>query len=250
MIQIRGLKKRFGEKEVLKGVDLDIKASMTTVVFGLSGGGKSTVIKHIVGLLKPDAGSIMFEGLDIAKADEKDIFWVRSQIGYLFQSGALFDSMNIYDNIAFPLRERFSLTESEIKKRVNENLEMVALDPSIVGTLFPDELSGGMRKRAGLARTIVTRPKVMLYDEPTTGLDPITSDEISKMIIHLQEELHTTSILISHDIKEAFKCGDECAMLHNGIVIEQSAAESFKNTANPITRQFLDGLAEGPIKLI
>jgi phospholipid/cholesterol/gamma-HCH transport system ATP-binding protein len=250
VIKIRGLKKSFGEKEVLKGVDLDVKESLTTVIFGLSGGGKSTVIKHIVGLLKPDGGSIIFEGLDVAKASDKDIFWVRSQIGYLFQSGALFDSMNIYDNIAFPLRERFSLNESEVKKRVNENLEMVALDPSVVGMLFPDELSGGMRKRAGLARTIVTRPKVMLYDEPTTGLDPITSDEISKMIIHLQEELHTTSILISHDIKEAFKCADECCMLYDGVIVEQNSADIFKNSVNPITKQFLDGLADGPIKLI
>jgi len=250
MIQIKGLKKSFGTKEVLKGIDLEIKEGLTTVIFGLSGGGKSTIIKHIVGLLKADSGSIIFNGVDIAKADDKQIFKVRNEIGYLFQSGALFDSMNIFENIAFPLRERFDLPESEIKKRVNESLEMVALSPDSVGRLFPDELSGGMRKRAGLARTIVARPKVMLYDEPTTGLDPITSDEISKMIIHLQNELKTTSILISHDIKEAFKCGDEFAMLHNGVIIEQSSFEQFKNSTNPITRQFLDGLADGPIKLI
>ncbi len=249
MIKIRNLKKRFGEKEVLKGVDLDIKEGLTTVIFGLSGGGKSTIIKHIVGLLKADDGSIMFDNMDIIKADDKNIFNVRSQIGYLFQSGALFDSMNIFENVAFPLRERFSLTESEITKRVNASLEMVALDPSTVGALFPDELSGGMRKRAGLARTIIAKPKVMLYDEPTTGLDPITSDEISRMIIHLQKELKTTSILISHDIKEAFKCGDEFSMLYDGKIIEQSDKNSFMNSSNPITRQFLDGLAEGPIRL-
>ena len=250
MIKIRNLQKSFGTKQVLKGVNLDIKEGLTTVIFGLSGGGKSTIIKHIVGLLKADAGSIDFNGVDIAKLDDKEIFKVRSEIGYLFQSGALFDSMNIFENIAFPLRERFVLSESEITKRVNESLEMVALDPSRVGTLFPDELSGGMRKRAGLARTIIAKPRVMLYDEPTTGLDPITSDEISKMIVHLQNELRTTSILISHDIKEAFKCGDEFAMLYDGVIIEQSKSEEFKHTTNPITRQFLDGLAEGPINLL
>jgi phospholipid/cholesterol/gamma-HCH transport system ATP-binding protein len=250
MIKIRNLQKSFGTKQVLKGVDLDIKEGLTTVIFGLSGGGKSTIIKHIVGLLKADAGSIDFNGVDIVKLDDKEIFKVRSEIGYLFQSGALFDSMNIFENIAFPLRERFVLSESEITKRVNESLEMVALDPSRVGTLFPDELSGGMRKRAGLARTIIAKPRVMLYDEPTTGLDPITSDEISKMIVHLQNELKTTSILISHDIKEAFKCGDEFAMLYDGVIIEQSKSEEFKHTTNPVTRQFLDGLAEGPINLL
>ncbi len=250
MIKIRNLQKSFGTKQVLKGVNLDIKEGLTTVIFGLSGGGKSTIIKHIVGLLKADAGSIDFNGVDIAKLDDKEIIKVRSEIGYLFQSGALFDSMNIFENIAFPLRERFVLSESEITKRVNESLEMVALDPSRVGTLFPDELSGGMRKRAGLARTIIAKPRVMLYDEPTTGLDPITSDEISKMIVHLQNELRTTSILISHDIKEAFKCGDEFAMLYDGVIIEQSKSEEFKHTTNPITRQFLDGLAEGPINLL
>lgn len=250
MITIRNLHKSFGNKHILKGIDLDIPHGLTTVIFGLSGGGKSTIIKHIVALLKPDSGSIEFEGMDIAKANDKEIFYIRSQIGYLFQSGALFDSMNIFENVAFPLRERFKLRESEIKQRVSEALEMVALDPSKVGQLYPDELSGGMKKRAGLARTIIARPKVMLYDEPTTGLDPITSDEISKMIIHLQSELKTTSILISHDIKEAFKCGDRFAMLYEGKIIEQNELDIFKSSINPITRQFLDGLATGPIKLL
>lgn len=213
MIEIKNLKKRFGEKEILKGVDLQIRDGATTVIFGLSGSGKSTIIKHIVGLLKPDSGNIYVDDFDVTNATEKELLGIRKEIGFLFQSGALFDSMNVYENIAFPLREHTTLSESEIKKEVYAALDMVALEPDRVSRLYPDELSGGMRKRAGLARTIILKPKIMLYDEPTTGLDPIISNQISQMIIKLQKELKITSVLISHDIKEAFKCADYAAML-------------------------------------
>jgi len=248
MIEIKGLKKRFGPKEVLKGVDLTIPKGKTTVILGLSGGGKSTIIKHIVGLLKPDEGEIWVDGEEISHADEEQIRRIRKKVGFLFQSGALFDSMNVYENVAFPLREHTKLKEDEIRRRVVSCLEMVALKPAEVLNLFPDELSGGMRKRVGLARTIVLEPQVILYDEPTSGLDPITSDTISQMIIHLKKELGVTSVLISHDIKESFKCGDYFAMLYDGRIIEFGDAEHFKTTTNPYVRQFLDGKSEGPIR--
>ncbi len=241
MIEIKNLKKRFGEKEILKGVDLQIRDGVTTVIFGLSGSGKSTIIKHIVGLLKPDSGNIYVDDFDVTNATEKELLGIRKEIGFLFQSGALFDSMNVYENIAFPLREHTTLSESEIKKEVYAALDMVALEPDRVSRLYPDELSGGMRKRAGLARTIILKPKIMLYDEPTTGLDPIISNQISQMIIKLQKELKITSVLISHDIKEAFKCADYAAMLYNGVIIESAEAEYFKNTENTIIQSFLEG---------
>ena len=241
MIEIKNLKKRFGEKEILKGVDLQIRDGVTTVIFGLSGSGKSTIIKHIVGLLKPDSGNIYVDGFDVTNATEKELLGIRKEIGFLFQSGALFDSMNVYENIAFPLREHTTLSESEIKKEVYAALDMVALEPDRVSRLYPDELSGGMRKRAGLARTIILKPKIMLYDEPTTGLDPIISNQISQMIIKLQKELKITSVLISHDIKEAFKCADYAAMLYNGVIIESAEAEYFKNTENTTIQSFLEG---------
>ncbi len=248
MIQIKGLKKRFGPKKVLKGVNLTIPTGKTTVILGLSGGGKSTIIKHIVGLLKPDSGEIWVDDIEVAHADEETIRQVRKKVGFLFQSGALFDSMNVYENVAFPLREHTKMGEKQIRARVIECLEMVALKPKEVLSLYPDELSGGMRKRVGLARTIALGPQALLYDEPTSGLDPITSDLISQMIIHLKKELGVTSVLISHDIKESFKCGDYFAMLYDGKIIEYGDAEHFKKSTNPYVRQFLEGKSEGPIQ--
>ncbi|MFP4332936.1 MAG: ABC transporter ATP-binding protein, partial [Campylobacterales bacterium] len=207
-IEIKNLYKRFGDKEVLKGVDLSIKNGYTTVIFGLSGSGKSTIIKHIVGLLKADRGEIFVDGVDVCKADLKTLFEARKKVGFLFQSGALFDSMGVYDNVAFPLREHTNDSKQTIDKKVYEALEMVGLKPNEVVKLFPDELSGGMKKRVGLARTIILRPEVILYDEPTSGLDPITSDLVTQMIKDLQERLNITSVLISHDVKESFKAGD------------------------------------------
>lgn len=241
MIEIKNLRKSFGTKEILKGVNLQIKEGATTVIFGLSGSGKSTIIKHIVGLLQPDGGEIKLNGKIITGLEGEELLALRKKIGFLFQSGALFDSMNVYDNVAFPLREHTDFSEDEIKKEVYAALNMVALEPDRVSKLFPDELSGGMRKRAGLARTIILKPQILLYDEPTTGLDPIISDQISQMIIKLQKEFKITSILISHDIKEAFKCADYVAMLYEGTIIESGEAESFKNSKNEIIRSFLEG---------
>jgi phospholipid/cholesterol/gamma-HCH transport system ATP-binding protein len=249
-IEIKNLHKRFGNKEVLKGVDLNIKSGYTTVIFGLSGGGKSTIIKHIVGLLRADRGEILVDGVDVCKADLKTLFEIRKKVGFLFQSGALFDSMGVYDNVAFPLREHTDDSKQTIEKKVYEALEMVGLKPKEVVKLFPDELSGGMKKRVGLARTIILRPEVILYDEPTSGLDPITSDLVTQMIKDLQERLNITSVLISHDIKESFKAGDYFALLYDGKIVEYGDKDSFQSSQNEIVTQVLEGRSEGPIKLV
>jgi phospholipid/cholesterol/gamma-HCH transport system ATP-binding protein len=251
MIRVENLYKKFGQNEILKGVNLNIEPNMCTAIFGLSGGGKSTIIKHIVGLLKPTSGSIIYKDkIDITKLNEYELREVRKEIGFLFQSGALFDSMNVYDNVAFPLKEHTNLSSSEIKKRVLNYIDMVGLNPNKVLSLYPNELSGGMKKRVGLARTLMLEPKVILYDEPTSGLDPVTSDVISQMIIKLQNELNTTSILISHDIKETFKSANRFAMLYQGEIIEYGNEEQFKNSKSQVVQDFLSGNSQGSIDFV
>ena len=247
MIKIRDLHKQFGNKKVLKGVTLDIKKGKTTTIFGVSGGGKSTIIKHIIGLLKADKGDIFVDDINVSTANEDELMIVRKKVGFLFQSGALFDSMNVYENVAFPLIEHTSLTKDKIKLKVKEKLELVGLNPNEVLKLYPHELSGGMRKRVGLARTIISEPEAILYDEPTSGLDPITSDLITQMIIKLQKELKVTSVLISHDMNESFKCSDYIAMLYDGKIVEYGTKDEIKNSTNPVTRQFIEGKSEGVI---
>jgi phospholipid/cholesterol/gamma-HCH transport system ATP-binding protein len=244
IIEFIDVHKYFGTKKVLKGLNFAIKEGTVAVVMGPSGTGKSTVIKHIVGLLKPTKGQVIVEGLDIAKADEKELLEIRKKIGFAFQFGALFDSMNIYENISFPLREHSDLKEDEIKKEVVKSLELVGLDPDEVLHLFPHELSGGMQKRAAIARTIILRPDIILYDEPTSGLDPIASDLISRLIVKLQKELGTTSVVISHDINESFKIADQMIMLYDGKVLADAKPDFFRTTDNPIIRQFIDGISE------
>ncbi|HHS92117.1 MAG TPA: ABC transporter ATP-binding protein [Campylobacterales bacterium] len=248
LIEIQHLKKVFGTKEVLKDVNLIFPKGSTTVILGLSGGGKSTVIKHIVGLMKPTSGKIYVDGVEVSSCSEKELREVRKNIGYLFQDGAMFDSMNIFDNVAFPLREHLKLSEKEIEQRVLKILSMTGLDAKRVAKLFPNELSGGMRKRAGLARAIIMEPKIILYDEPTSGLDPITSDLITQLIIKLQKELGVTSVLITHDMKESFKAADYLAFLFEGEIIEWGENEAFKNTSNPYVQQLLAGSSVGPIQ--
>ncbi len=248
MIQFQNLHKRFGERQILKGINLNIVKGKTTVILGVSGGGKSTIIKHIVGLLKPEEGGIIVDGTQIVGCSEQEMRAIRKEVGFLFQSGALFDSMNVFENVAFPLREHTKMSEEEIHKNVFSKLSMVGLKPDDIATLFPDELSGGMRKRVGLARTIVLEPKIILYDEPTSGLDPVTSDHITQMIIKLQDKLGVTSVLISHDINESFKAGDYFAMLFDGKIVAYGNAEEIKNSEHPAVQQFLHGRSEGPIQ--
>lgn len=247
MIRFENVTKSFGKREILRGINLEIEKGKTTVIFGVSGGGKSTIIKHIVGLLKPDTGSITVDGIRVDNADETTLRSIRTKVGFLFQSGALFDSMNIRENVAFPMREHQNLSLKELEYKIDEKLTMVGLDPAIVKSLYPEELSGGMRKRVGLARTLALEPEVILYDEPTSGLDPVTSDFITQMICRLREEIGMTSILISHDIAESFKAGDNYAMLFDGVIVESGDKESFKNSSNAVVQQFIHARAEGPI---
>ena len=241
MIKLKHLKKSFGSKVILRDVNLEIPEGSTTVILGLSGQGKSTIIKHIVGLLKPDSGEVIVDGIDVASCSKEELFETRKKIGFLFQEGAMFDSMTIYDNVAFPLREHTNLSEKEIEKKVFEKLDMVGFDSDRVAKLYPHELSGGMRKRAATARAIVLEPKIILYDEPTSGLDPIISDLISQMTMMLQRELGVTSIVISHDLKESFKIADYVGMLYQGEIIEFAPPEEFKNSNNEIVQAFLKG---------
>jgi len=248
LIAIKHLQKVFGTKEVLKDVNLIFPKGSTTVILGLSGSGKSTIIKHIVGLMKPTKGEITVDGVNVSTCSEEELRAVRKNIGYLFQDGAMFDSMNIFDNVAFPLREHFKLSQKEIEERVMRMLSMTGLDAKRVAKLAPNELSGGMRKRAGLARAIIMKPKIILYDEPTSGLDPITSDLITQLILKLQKELGVTSIVITHDMKESFKSADYLAFLFEGEIIEWAENESFNNSKNPHVIQLLSGSGEGPIQ--
>ena len=241
MIVINHLRKVFGSKEVLKDVNLKIYENKITYILGMSGQGKSTIIKHIVGLLKPTSGEIIVDGVDIAKSDMKIIYEIRKKVGFTFQEGALFDSMNIYENVAFPLREHTKMKEKEIHKKVFSTLEMVGLDANRVAFLYPHELSGGMRKRAATARAIIMEPKYILYDEPTSGLDPIISDRITRMIENLTRRHNMTSVVISHDLKETFKSADFVALLYDGEIIEFGDVEQFKNSKNPIVQAFIKG---------
>lgn len=247
MIRFEDVTKSFGKRQILRGINLEIEKGKTTVIFGVSGGGKSTIIKHMVGLLKPDSGVITIEGTRIDNADESTLQEIRKKVGFLFQSGALFDSMNIRDNVAFPMTEHQYLTRGELDYKVDEKLTMVGLEPKIVKFLYPEELSGGMRKRVGLARTLALEPEVILYDEPTSGLDPVTSDFITQMICRLRDEIGMTSVLISHDISESFKAGDNYAMLFDGVIVEAGDKESFKNSQNAVVQQFINARSEGPI---
>ncbi|MFZ5375548.1 MAG: ABC transporter ATP-binding protein [Campylobacterota bacterium] len=247
MIRFENVTKSFGARQILRGVDLQIEKGKTTVIFGVSGGGKSTIIKHIVGLLKPDSGSITVGGVRVDNADEATLREIRTKVGFLFQNGALFDSMNIRDNVAFPMIEHQKLTPKELEYKIDEKLSMVGLKPEIVKPLYPEELSGGMRKRVGLARTLALEPEVILYDEPTSGLDPVTSDFITQMICRLRDEIGMTSILISHDVNESFKAGDRYAMLFEGVIVEAGDKASFQNSSNPVVQQFIHARSEGPI---
>jgi phospholipid/cholesterol/gamma-HCH transport system ATP-binding protein len=248
IIGIRGLRKSFGPKRVLDSLDLDIERGETLVVIGRSGCGKSVLLKHITGLVKPDAGEILFEGEDMTRFDRKKLFQMRMHFGMLFQSSALFDSMTVGENVALPLRKHSNMSEEEIARTVNEKLELVGLTD--VQGQYPAEMSGGMKKRIGLARAVAMNPQVVLYDEPTTGLDPIMADVINELIRTLQRELKVTSVVVTHDIKSAYHVGDRIAMLHEGKIIFSGSPDEVRRTDDPVIRQFVEGRAEGPIKPI
>ena len=237
-VQLEGLTKSFGTQEILRGVDLDMRSGETLVMIGSSGGGKSVVLKHITGLIKPDKGRVLIKGRDIASLSSEELAMTRQRIGLLFQNGALFDSMTVGENVAFPLVEHTKLSKAEINDRVIDKLKLVGLEASI--EKFPSELSGGMRKRVGLARAVILDPKCVLYDEPTTGLDPVTTDNVDQMIIDANQRLKVTSVVISHDIGSALKVADDIAVLHKGEIVEDCTPAELKRSQHPFVREFLD----------
>ena len=232
---------------MLKGVDMRIERGESIVVIGQSGCGKSVLIKHLIRLLEPDAGKVIFDGVDISEYDFGELSKLRLRFGMLFQSAALFDSMTVEDNVGLGLTESRRFRRKEIKEMVDEKLEMVGL--SGANNKRPAELSGGMRKRVGLARAIASSPEVLLYDEPTTGLDPITADMINELIVNLRERLEVTSIAVTHDMKSAFQIADRIVMLHGGKVEFEGTPEEVKTTENPIVNQFITGSSTGPIQV-
>ncbi len=248
MIRIRGLSKKLGRKQVLKDLDLDIPTGRNTVIMGPSGTGKSVLLKHIIGLMTPDSGTIEVDGRVVTGLGERGWNEVRMRFGMLFQGSALFDSLTVGENIALPLREHTDLTEAEIRDRVAERLEWVGLRG--VEDMKPASLSGGMRKRVGLARAIAMDPAYILYDEPTTGLDPIMSDVINRLVRGLQERIGATSIIVTHDMASAWQLGDRLALLHGGKVVFTGTPEEARTTGNELVRQFVEGSSEGPIGVV
>lgn len=238
MIKIVNLKKSFDSHQVLKGVNLEIPGDKITFIMGGSGTGKSVLLKHIVGLLRPDEGEIWFENQDLTKLSEKELQKVRKKIGLLFQEGALFDSMTVGENVAFPLREHTKLSGKEIEAQVAELLS--AVDLLQAKDKYPSELSGGMRKRAALARTLALNPQVILFDEPTTGLDPVLQITIMELIKKIKETYHLTCVIISHDLILAFKYADYIAFLHEGFIIEEGDVKKIRASNHPFVRHFIE----------
>ncbi|MBF0608006.1 MAG: ABC transporter ATP-binding protein [Candidatus Magnetobacterium sp. LHC-1] len=237
MITISNVHKTFDGQHVLRGVDLSINEGELIAIIGKSGGGKSVLLKNIIGLQKPDSGSISFDGVDITSIDLRQLNKVRERFGVLFQSGALFDSMTVYNNIAFPLRERYKLHESEIRERVTGALGEVGLMD--VDNKYPAELSGGMKKRAALARALVTKPQVVFFDEPTTGLDPVLKDSIHRLIKQCHTNIGFTGIIISHEIPDIFSVADRVAMLHEGVIVQDGSPSDIINSQLPSVREFV-----------
>jgi phospholipid/cholesterol/gamma-HCH transport system ATP-binding protein len=241
MIRMADIYKSFGPKRVLSGFSLDVEEGETMVVIGYSGTGKSVAIKHIVGLLIPDTGTVWVDGLEVPTLTRRELYRLRERIGYVFQFAALFDSLTIGENVAMGLRKQGKLTEREIMHRVHETLEIVDL-PN-VAEHYPAELSGGMRKRVGIARAVALRPKYILSDEPTTGLDPVTSAVIDQLMLRMREHLGVTSVVITHDMRSAYTVGTRIAMLYQGKVRQVGTVEEVRHTSDPIVRQFIEGRA-------
>lgn len=241
LIELRNVYKRFGKLLVLNHVNLSIEAGKCLVILGASGSGKSVMLKHIVGLLKPDEGEVYFDGKRIDNLSERELQTVRLQFGFLFQMGALFDSMTVDENVSFPLVEHTTKSKEEIARLTRQKLSMVGLPET--GRRMPAELSGGQRKRIALARAIAMEPRVILYDEPTTGLDPIRADVINELILKLQHELKITSIVVTHDMNSAFKVADRIVMLYNGNLIFDGTPSEIQRSPDPIIRRFVEGKA-------
>jgi phospholipid/cholesterol/gamma-HCH transport system ATP-binding protein len=246
MIRIVNLHKSFGAKKVLRGVDLTVSKGETMVVIGQSGSGKSVLLKHLIGLLRPDAGEIYVGDTEITRLDDDELQKVTKRFGLLFQGAALFDSMTVAENVSFGLERYTSLSPEQIKAAVTESLAKVGLHD--VESLMPYQLSGGMKKRVGLARAIAYQPEIMLYDEPSTGIDPIRADAINDLINRLKVDMGVTSVAITHDMVSSYKIADRIAMLYDGQIVETGTPDEIRNSGNPIIQQFIHGHADGPIK--
>ncbi|MCX6601391.1 MAG: ABC transporter ATP-binding protein [bacterium] len=242
MIEVRNLHKTFGEKHVLRGVNLAIQTGESITIIGQSGCGKSVLLKHLVGLLEPDAGEVVVDGERITGARRKNLYEIRKKFGVLFQGSALFDSMTVEENVSLALRTHTTMTAAQVSERVTECLRMVSME----GTqkLKPSELSGGMKKRVGLARAIAMQPAYILYDEPTTGLDPITADSINDLVIHLNHQLKVTTVVVTHDMVSAYKVSDRIVMLHGGEIIFSGTPQETQTTDMNIVRRFVTGEAD------
>jgi phospholipid/cholesterol/gamma-HCH transport system ATP-binding protein len=248
MIRVVDLQKSFGGQQVLKGINLELETGKITTIIGGSGSGKTVLLKHLNALLRPDRGSVWVDGTDIIKLGERALNEIRRKFGVLFQGAALLDSMTLYENVAFPLREKTRLKEPVIDKKVESSLAQV--DLTGMGYKYPAEVSGGMKKRAGLARALVTEPEIILFDEPTTGLDPLLGKSIHQLIRKLHNGFKFTGVIVSHDIPEVFKISDRIAMLANGVIIEAGTTEEFMASQDPLVRQFLQADTEGPLAVL
>jgi phospholipid/cholesterol/gamma-HCH transport system ATP-binding protein len=244
-IRIRGLYKSFGPKRVLDGLDADVAPGESLVIIGGSGTGKSVLLKHVIGLLKPDGGTVEIDGVAVEKLGNREITEFRRKFGMAFQEGALFDSMTIWQNVAFPLQRLTRMPRREIDERVRECLDMVRLEG--VAEKLPSQLSGGMRRRVGFARAVAHKPEILLFDEPTTGLDPVTTALVDEVIVDLNDRLKTTTVTITHDMESAFRIGDRIAMLHQGKIIASAPPQEFRRLDDPRVQQFIHGRAEGPL---
>jgi phospholipid/cholesterol/gamma-HCH transport system ATP-binding protein len=242
MIAVRSLVKKIGQQEILRGVDLEVATGETLAIIGRSGGGKSVLLKHLVGLMAPDAGEIWIDGQNIIGMNERQLGTIRVKIGILFQGGALFDSMTVGENIAFPLREADERDPEVLNAKVKEMLEVMEMEGE--EEKMPESLSGGMKKRVGLARSIIRRPSCVLYDEPTSGLDPVVADSINRLIRRLQQRLGVTSIVVTHDMKSAFDVADRIAYLHEGRIYFQGTTTDLQQSTDPLIQDFLLGRSE------
>ena len=247
-IRVVNLHKSFGENRVLRGVHLEVRQGESMVVIGGSGSGKTVLIKCIIGLMRPDEGEIYVDNVEMTQLDERRLNEVRKKFGMLFQGGALFDSLTVWENVGFGLRRQTRLSKEEIRKIASEKLRLLGLRNA--EDLMPAELSGGMKKRVSLARAIAMEPEILLYDEPTTGIDPVMADAINDLIVQMKEKLRVTSIAITHDMKSAYKIGDRIAMLYQGQIIEIGIPQEIKNSPDPVVQQFIQGKSEGPIQMV
>ncbi len=248
LIELKGVSKSFGDRKVLDGVNLEVYSGETLVIIGRSGVGKSTILKHVAGLLSPDAGEIWVEGQEVGRLGEEELNELRKKMGVVFQYAALFDSLTVFENIAFRLLRDFRMPRAKALEVVKQKLELVGLKNELTG-LKPAQLSGGMRKRVGLARAIAVDPEIILYDEPTSGLDPVTSEAINDLILEMQKKLGVTSVVVTHDMHSAYKVANRIAMIYDGKIIGTGTPEEVKSSPDPFIHQFVTGSVEGPMPI-